>query len=119
MKILIQSATILDKSSPFHKKKKNVIIQNGTITDIGDKKFTSEKTINAKGMFLTAGWFDLGTYVGDPGYEHKEDMASLLKVAASGGFTEVAVLPNTNPTVQTKNEISYLTNGNDNRLVQM
>ena len=119
MKILIQSATILNKSSAYHKKKKNVVIQNGTITDIGDKKFTADKVINAKGMILSAGWFDLGAFAGDPGYEHKEDLTSLAMSAAAGGFTEVAVLPNTNPVVQSKNEISYITGGNANRLVQI
>ena len=119
MKILIQSATILSSNSPFHKKKKNVLIHNGRITEVSDKKSTADKVIDATGMILSVGWFDLGTYVGDPGYEQKEDVSSVLKTAAAGGFTELAVLPNTNPPVQSKNEISYLTNGNDNRLVQL
>ncbi len=119
MKIFIQSATILNSNSPFHKKKKNVLIHNGRITEVGDKKYAADKVINAAGMILSVGWFDLGAYVGDPGYEQKEDVSSLLKTAAAGGFTELAVLPNTNPAVQSKNEISYLTNGNDNRLVQL
>lgn len=119
MKILIQSATLLNPKSPFHTKKKNVLIQNGRITEIGDKKYAADKVIEAAGMFLSAGWFDLGTYVGDPGYEQREDITSVMKAAAAGGFTELALLPNTNPTVQSKNEISYLTNGNDNRLVQL
>lgn len=119
MKIRIQSATILDSNSPFHKKKKNVLIHNGRIAEVGDKKYAADKVIDAAGMILSVGWFDLGTYVGDPGYEQKEDVPSVLKTAAAGGFTELAVLPNTNPSVQSKNEISYLTNGNDNRLVQL
>ncbi len=119
MKILIQSATIIDKGSSFHKKKKNVVINNGRIAEIGDKNYSADKVIDAEGMFLSVGWFDLGAYVGDPGLEHKEDLASLAKAAAAGGFTDVAVLPNTYPTVQTKNEVSYITQGNDNRLVQI
>ncbi len=119
MKILIQSATILNQASPFHKKKKNVLIQNGTITEIGDKKYSADKAIDASGMFLSAGWVDLGAYVGDPGYEHKEDLTSVGKAAAAGGFTELAVLPNTQPSVQSKNEVSYLTSDNGNRLVQI
>jgi len=43
----------------------------------------------------------------------------VARAAAAGGFTEIAVLPNTMPSVQTKNEISFLTSGNDNRLVQV
>ncbi len=119
MKILIQSATIIDKGSPFHKKKKNIVINNGRIAEIGDKNYSADKVIDAEGMFLSIGWFDVGAYVGDPGLEHKEDLVSLAKAGAAGGFTDVAVLPNTYPTVQTKNEVSYLTQGNDNRLVQI
>jgi dihydroorotase len=119
MKILIQSPQIIDANSPFHKKEKNVLINNGRIAEIGDKNYSADKVIKAEGMKLTIGWFDLGTYVGDPGLEHKEDLETLAKGAASGGFTEVAVLPNTLPSVQTKNEISYITKGNDTRLVQI
>jgi dihydroorotase len=119
MKILIQSATILNKLSPFHKKKRNVLIQNGRIAEIGDKNYSADKVIDAEGMFLSAGWFDLGAYVGDPGHEQEEDLISLAKAAAAGGFTEVAVLPNTQPSVQTKNEVSYITQSNDTRLVQI
>ncbi len=119
MKILIQSATILNSGSPFHKKKKNILIQNGRITEIGDKNFAADRVIDARNMILSAGWFDLGAYVGDPGHEQREDVNSLMKVAAAGGFTEVAVLPNTSPSIQSKNEVSYLTNNNATRLVQI
>lgn len=119
MKILIRSATILQPKSPFHKKKKNVLIQNGKITEIGDKKYSADRTIDAAGMFLTIGWFDLGTYVGDPGLEQKEDLNSLSRAAMDGGFTALATLPNTQPVVQTKNEVNYLTQGNTSRLVSI
>jgi dihydroorotase len=119
MKILIQAAKILDSNSPFHKKEKNVLIQNGRIAEIGDKNFQADKIIKAEGMILSTGWFDLGTYIGDPGLEHKEDLESVAKVAAGGGFTEIATLPNTSPSIQTKNDVKYLTRHNDDRLVQI
>ncbi len=119
MKILIQSATILNKKSGFHKKKKNVLIQNGRIAEIGDKKYAADKVIKATGMILSAGWFDWGTFIGDPGLEHKEDLTSAMKAAMAGGFTALATLPNTLPAIQTKNEVSYLMRGNDSRLVQI
>ncbi|MBT1698487.1 dihydroorotase [Fulvivirgaceae bacterium PWU4] len=119
MKILIQSPLILDPNSPFHQKEKNVLVSNGRITEIGDKNYTADKVIRAEGMLLSPGWFDLGTFVGDPGLEHKEDLNSAARAAAAGGFTEIAVLPNTVPAVQTKNEISYLMRNNENRLVQV
>ncbi len=119
MKILIQSAKIIAKGSPHHLKKRNVLISNGRIAEIGDKNYQADKLIDAEGMLLSVGWLDIGTFAGDPGLEHKEDLVSVAKTAAAGGFTEVALLPNTHPTVQTKNEISYITQGNTNRLVQI
>jgi dihydroorotase len=119
MKILIQNAEIHDPNSPFHQKEKNVLVNNGRIAEIGDKNYSADKIIKADGMKLSIGWFDLGTYVGDPGLEHKEDIDSVSRAAAAGGFTEIAVLPNTSPSVQTKNEVSYITRNNDTRLVEI
>jgi len=119
MKILIQAARIIDKNSSFHNKKKNILIQNGRIIEIGDKNYFADKVIAAEGMLLSPGWFDLGTFAGDPGLEHKEDLLSVAKAAAAGGFTEIAVLPNTHPSIQSKNEVSYVTRHNASRLVQV
>ncbi|MEQ8424305.1 MAG: dihydroorotase, partial [Cyclobacteriaceae bacterium] len=119
MKILIQSVIISDPNSSHHKKKKNVLIQNGRIADIGTKKFTADKVIDGEGMILSTGWVDMGTFIGDPGLEHKEDLDSASKAAAAGGFTEDIMLPNTVPCVQSKNEVKYITKANDSRLVQI
>jgi dihydroorotase len=118
VKILIQGAQILDSKSTYHQKTKNVLISNGRITEIGDKNYSADKTLKAEGMILSNGWFDLGAFVGDPGTEHKEDHASALAAAMAGGFTEIAVLPNTTPAIQTKNEISYVTRNNEQQLVK-
>jgi len=119
MKILIQNAEIIDANSSFHQQEKNILITNGRIAEIGDKNYSADKVIPAKGMKLSIGWFDLGTFVGDPGLEHKEDLDSASKAATAGGFTEIAILPNTSPSIQSKNEVSYITKNNDNRLVQI
>jgi dihydroorotase len=119
LKILIQSAKILCPNSSFHQKKKNVLINNGRVAEIGDKNFAADKVIDAEGMFLSTGWFDLGAFVGDPGLEQKEDLHSLARTAQAGGFTEVAVLPNTQPAIQSKNEASFISRNNDSRLVQI
>jgi dihydroorotase len=119
MKVLIQSAKIVSPGSPYHLKRKNVVISGGRITEIGDKNYSADRVIEADGMLLSIGWMDLGAFVGDPGLEHKEDLLSLTKAAVAGGFTEVVLLPNTQPAVQSKNEISYITQANATRLVQL
>jgi len=119
VKILLQSPLILDKRSAFHKKRKNVLIQGGKILEIGDKNYSADRTIDAEGMILSPGWFDLGAVSGEPGFEHKEDIDSLSKTAAAGGFTELAIFPNVNPPIQTKSDITHLTRKNESRLVQL
>jgi dihydroorotase len=119
VKVLLQSPLILDKRSGFHKKKKNVLIQGGRIQEIGDKNYSADKVIDADGMILSPGWIDVGTVTGEPGFEHKEDTDSLSKAAAAGGFTQLAVFPNTNPAIQTKSDITHLTRKNESRLVQL
>jgi len=69
-------------------------------------------------MILSAGWFDLGSSVGDPGLEHREDIHP-CQMCSSRWFTELAILPNTHPSIQTKNEVHYIRQNNDNRLVQL
>src|SRR5690606_33667543 len=102
MKVLIQGAEIIDQNSPHHKKVRNVLMHNGKIASIREKNFTADKVVPAEGMKLTPGWFDLGTFAGDPGLEYKEDLESVAKAAATGGFTGLAMQPNTRPAVQTK-----------------
>lgn len=119
MKILIQSATLSDPQSTHHKQKKNVLVEDGRITAISSKKLPADKVLPADGMILSTGWIDLGTFVGDPGLEHKEDITSATNAAAAGGFTAIAMLPNTAPSVQSKNEVNYIAKGNSGRLVQV
>lgn len=108
MKILIHSAKIIDKKSQHNGKVVDVLIHNGKIAEIGKIKAKADTTISAKGMILSTGWFDLRASFGDPGLEHKEDIYTGMAAATAGGFTGVAVLPNTKPVIQTKNDIKYL-----------
>ena len=119
MDIVLNSVEIFDKRSPFHGKQKNVHIRNGTIEAISSRKINARKTVNGKGLKLSVGWFDVGAHFADPGFEHKENLESGRNIAEKSGFTGVAVLPNTNPTVQSKNEVSYITANNQNELTQL
>ena len=120
MEILIRSAQILDPSSPFHQQTTNLLIKNGIIEAIGDIETSPDtKVIDANEAKLSPGWFDFRVSFGDPGLEHKEDLDSGCQVAAAGGFTEVAVLPNTRPVLHSKNEISYLQSRNAFNLTQV
>jgi len=119
MSILITGAKILDPLSPHHRKKTNVFIKDGLITYVGNTQQKANKVVEGEGAILTPGWFDLQANFCDPGFEHKEDLTTGRQVAMAGGFTEVVVLPNTNPVIQTKNDIQYIKRDNSSSLVQL
>ncbi len=119
MEILIKSVLILDRSSEFHNKRRNVLIRNGIIQDITTRNIAASKIIDAKDLILSIGWLDMRAHFCDPGTEAKEDLESGRRAAAHGGFTDVVLQPNTTPVVSTKNEVSYLKSGNANSLTQI
>lgn len=52
---------------------------------------------SASGQILAPGLVDLYSRSGEPGHEERETWESLAAAAIAGGFTQVAVLPNTTP----------------------
>ena len=117
MNVLLKSATLLDPTSELHQQKVHLVIRDGIIASVEaatDEVPTDslDHTLTSDDLYVSAGWFDLQAHFCDPGLEHREDLRSGTQTAAAAGFTEVALLPNTEPTVQTKNEVRYLLEGN-------
>lgn len=108
MKLTIKGATIIDRNSRHHGKKRDIVLDRGKINVETGKSAGGDEVIEARGMYLTPGWCDMRSWLADPGFEHKEDLSSGLDAAMAGGFTAVAVLPNNEPVTQTKNDIAYL-----------
>ncbi|MGN6801361.1 MAG: dihydroorotase [Ginsengibacter sp.] len=108
MKVFIKNATILSPSSPFHGKIKNILIENGFISKISDDNDEADETIEVKDLHVSAGWMDCFANFCDPGKEYKETVESGALAAAAGGFTEVMLIPNTQPAVSTKSQVEYL-----------
>ncbi len=55
--------------------------------------------IDAKGLIVCPGLMDIHVHLREPGQTHKEDIATGTAAAAAGGFTFVACMPNTQPTL--------------------
>ena len=119
MNLLIKSATIADPNSPFNHQVADVLIENGIITNIAPVIETDTEIVDAKGKFISPGFFDLNCNIGELGLETKEDLVTGTKAAAAGGFTGVALMPNTVPPVHSKAEIEYLLNRSRNNLVDV
>ncbi|SDD93975.1 dihydroorotase [Mucilaginibacter pineti] len=119
MNLLIKSATILDPGSPFHQQVADILIENGVITRIADDIEADAELIEGEGKYVSPGFFDLNCNIGELGLETKEDMQSGTRAAAAGGFTGVALMPNTIPPVHSKAEIEYLLNRSRGNLVDV
>ncbi|KLT67467.1 dihydroorotase family protein [Pedobacter sp. BMA] len=120
MNLLVKNVTITDPQSSFNKQLCDVRIVDGKIQSIG--KITpevDEKLFDAQGAFLTPGFFDLNCVAGDPGFETKEDIRTLTQTARAGGFTGLALLPQTSPVVQSKSQVEYIINKGKNNLVDV
>ena len=109
MKILIRQARIIDPSSAYHDQVKDLYIENGFIRSIEDHIETeADKTLELPNLHLSTGWMDVFANFADPGYEFKETMETGAAAAMSGGYTDVMLIPNTQPVVHNKSGIEYL-----------
>ncbi len=111
MQLLIKNITVLHPGSPHHRQTVDIFIQKGQITEIasGLQKIRVQE-IDGANLMALPGLFDLGTTIGDPGLEHREDLRSATQAALQGGFTGLACLPNTSPSLHSKSEITYVRN---------
>lgn len=116
--LLIKNATIVDPGSKLNGKKRDILIKNGIIQSIKASIEAARTEVwDVKGACVSVGWMDIGTQVGDPGLEHREDLETATSAAAKGGYTAVACLPNTIPTVQSKSEVNYILKNTKDGLV--
>ncbi|MBK9283971.1 MAG: dihydroorotase [Sphingobacteriaceae bacterium] len=121
MSILIKQAKIIAEGNSHHLKTMDVLIEGGKISKIAKSIEVkgSTKVIEQKGLFLSAGWFDLQAVACDPGYEFKEDLESMIKCAAAGGFTGVCIHNNNTPSLSGKSQIEYIKNKTINKVVDV
>lgn len=109
MKILIKQASIVDPSSPFNGQTADIFIDHGIITRIAASITTAaDREIDIKGLHASPGWVDVFANFGDPGYEFKETLETGAAAAAAGGYTDVLVIPNTNPRIHNKANVEYI-----------
>ncbi len=105
----LKGVKVINPASEFHLATVDIAIKEGKIDHIGAEAVSPKgKIIEGKGLIVTPGWVDLRANFCDPGKEHKEDIFTGLKAAAAGGFTDVAILPDTNSPIQAKNGVEYL-----------
>jgi dihydroorotase len=66
------------------------------------------RIVDAGGRMLAPGLVDMRAFVGEPGAEHRETLASASRAAAAGGVTTVVCMPDTNPPIDDPAVVDYL-----------
>lgn len=109
MNVLIKQARIVSSSSSLNGQTKDILITDGRIASISDNITGQyDQLIQEPGLHVSIGWTDIFSHFCDPGFEYRETLESGVAASAAGGFTEVMVLPNTKPVVQTKSQVEYI-----------
>lgn len=108
--LLIKNARILDGTS--ESKPCDLLIRDGLIVEIAGQIAAPKgaDVWDSPNLCVSPGWTDIGVQVCDPGYEHREDLSTVLAAAAAGGFTAIAGFANTDPALHSKSEVLYVKN---------
>jgi dihydroorotase len=108
MKFLLKNVSPAGTPGAPQKDVANILIKDHKIAYLGTDSPEADQSIDCGGCMVSPGWFDMRVFTGEPGFEHREDLASTCRAAAAGGFTGILALPNTQPVLQTKESIAYL-----------
>ena len=78
--------------------KKDVLIEGEYIIAIEDRIVDADaKVMDIKGQLLTLGFVDMHVHLREPGFEHKETIATGTNSAKHGGYTHIVAMANTHP----------------------
>ena len=111
--IYLINARIIDPKNNIDEIGGLIIYSNGTIKASGKKVAngnlpSSVNKIDLKKQVLIPGIVDMRVFVGEPGYEYKENFRTLSNAALSGGVTSVVSMPNTNPVIDNVSMVDFL-----------
>jgi dihydroorotase len=99
---LLANANLLDPATG-QERAGAVLVRDGRIADIAAGAAPGipavVRRIDCAGRTLAPGLIDMRAFVGEPGAEHRETLASASAAAAAGGVTTLVCMPDTNPVI--------------------
>ncbi len=107
------NANIIDPKNSIEEIGGLIVDENGKIEACGKKVNQNniparEKFIDLKEKYIFPGIVDMRVFVGEPGYEYKENFRTLSEAALSGGVTSVVTMPNTSPVIDNVSIVDFL-----------
>lgn len=111
--LLLTNGTIIDVEAGTSTKA-DLLIRDGKIASIsapGEQAADASSDVevyDCTDKLISIGWIDMHVHLREPGYEHKETIATGCAAAAFGGFTAVACMPNTDPPIHTRDVVEFI-----------
>ena len=107
------NANIVDPYNSIEEIGGLIIDEQGKIEAVGKKVNKNnipsrEKFIDLKEKYIFPGLVDMRVFVGEPGYEYKENFRTLSNAALAGGVTSVVTMPNTSPVVDNVSIVDFI-----------
>jgi len=107
------NARIIDPKNQMDEIGGLVIDSKGLIKAVGktvtaDNLSKDVEKIDLKNKILIPGLVDMRVFVGEPGYEYKENFRTLSNAALAGGVTSVVSMPNTSPIIDNVSMVDFL-----------
>ena len=107
---ILTNVRIIDPSQKIDEIGNIVIDEKGKIKSIGKKSGTSKSVekIDLKGLVAIPGLVDMKAFVGEPGFEYKENFRTLSQAALAGGVTSIVTMPNTKPVIDNVSMVDFI-----------
>ena len=107
------NARIIDPSQKIDETGSLILDKKGKVKAIGKKVKKSDAESSAevfdiKGNVLIPGIVDMKAFVGEPGYEYKENFRTLSQAALAGGVTSIVTMPNTKPIIDNVSMVDFI-----------
>jgi dihydroorotase len=106
--LLIKGGRIIDPASGIDLEG-DVLLADGKVAEVGRALSSSNaRVIQASGRIVSPGLVDIHVHLREPGNEGAETIATGTAAAVAGGFTSIACMPNTSPTLDTETAIEFV-----------
>ncbi len=109
MQLLLKGGRLIDPLSG-RDETVDIHLNNGRIERIGKaiQSIAGADTIDLHGKIVAPGFIDMHVHLREPGFEYKETILTGCAAAASGGFTALCCMPNTNPPIDDESVVRFI-----------
>ena len=107
MNLLVKNGRVVDPARKLDSVT-DVLIVDGKIRSIGKRANADFPQLDANGLIVAPGFFDIHVHLREPGTEEAETIATGGAAAVAGGFVAVAAMPNTKPSNDNPSITSYI-----------